>query len=251
MHVAAPPVASHSAPAAHPTVHRSGSGTGTHTGSSPSRIPNRPISGAGKAPVSTPRAAWELGLPPNPIAPVPSSLAYVNSVPTLLPFGHRCFNGFGCFGHNNHFRNTGFILPWGDFGGFYIPVPYYEPYPEDQGEPAPNGVQAAEQNENDNAAENAPNQQAAVEQPAAPSVAPYSPPAKPVYDFVFVKRDGTKIFAVAYSLTKDKLQYVTREGLRRTLPLDSLDFQATQKSNEERGNTVNLPTPPPSAMAAL
>ena len=168
-------------------------------------------------------------------------------MPTLLPFGQRCFNGFGCFGLNHHFRNTGFIIPWGGFGGFYIPVPYYEPYTDDQGGSAPDDVQASEQN--DNTAENAPNQQVAAEQPAAPGLEPYNPPAQPVYDFVFVKRDGTKIFAVAYSLTRDKLQYVTREGLRRTLSLDSLDFEATQKSNEERGNTVNLPTPPPSAMA--
>jgi hypothetical protein len=229
-------------------VHRPG--TGTHTGSSPNRISNRPISGTGRAPVPPPRAAW-VGLPPNPIAPVPSSLAFVNSVPTLFPFGHRCFNGFGCFGgFNNHFRNTGFVIPWGGFGGFYIPLPYYEPYADDQGGAAPNDVQAAEQGENDNAAEDPRNGQAIAEQPA-PGVAPYNPPTQPVYDFVFVKRDGTKIFAVAYSLTKDKLQYVTREGLRRTLPLDSLDFEATQKSNEERGNTINLPTPPPSAMAAL
>jgi hypothetical protein len=68
-------------------------------------------------------------------------------------------------------------------------------------------------------------------------------PAKPVNEFVFVKRDGTRIFAVAYSLMKDKLQYVTKEGLRRTLTLDTLDYEATEKDNEERGNTVNLPRP--------
>ena len=66
---------------------------------------------------------------------------------------------------------------------------------------------------------------------------------KPVNEYVFVKRDGTRVFAVAYSLLKDKIQYVTKEGLRRTLVLDSLDFDETEKSNEDRGNTVNLPKP--------
>jgi len=251
-HAGAPAVTSHSASAGHPTVHRSG--TGTHTGSAPNRISNRPTSGPVKTPIAAPKAAWELGLPPNPIAPIPSSLAYANSVPTLLPFGHRCFGGFGCFG-NQHFRNTGVIIPFGGFGGFYIPVPYYEPYSDDQGdqaEAASNDVQASDQNDNNNTADNyARNQQATPDQTAALNAERYYPPTQPVYDFVFVKRDGTKIFAVAYSLTKDKLQYVTREGLRRTLSLDSLDFEATQKSNEERGNTINLPTPLPAAMAAL
>jgi hypothetical protein len=68
-----------------------------------------------------------------------------------------------------------------------------------------------------------------------------SAPVKPVNEYVFVKRDGTRIFAVAYSMTKGSLQYITREGLRRSLALDSLDYDATEKSNEERGNTVNLP----------
>jgi len=230
---AAPSGATHSASAHATAAHHSS----TRTGASSTRS-------VGKTPITRPpiKAAWEPGLPPNPIAPIPSSLAYVNSFPTLLPFGHRCFSGLGCFGHNHHFRNTGVIIPFGDFGGFYIPVPYYEPAASQEDEAAPDEAVASDENDNSE-------QQVAAEQPSAPAAAGYYPPSEPIYDFVFVKRDGTKIFAVAYSLTKDKVQYVTKEGLRRTVPLDSLDFEATQKSNAERGNTINLPSPPPAAMA--
>jgi hypothetical protein len=181
-------------------------------------------------------------------------------LPGSIFFGHSCFSGFGCgfpgngFGYGNffggypgwgnRFRTTGVIIPFGGDGGFYIPVPYYmPPAPEEE---APPNENAAEQ------PDNTANQQVAAEQPTAPTAAPsFYPPSEPLYEYVFVKRDGTKIFAVAYSLTQDKLQYVTREGLRRSLPLNALDFDATQKSNEERGNTVTLPMPPPSAMAQV
>jgi hypothetical protein len=134
------------------------------------------------------------------------------------------------------------IIPWGFGGGFYLPTPYYEPGPDDQGPPPVDAYGPPDQNGYNN-------QQAVAEQPPAPATAPYYPPSEPVYEYVFVKRDGTKIFAVAYSLTKDNVQYVTKEGLRRTIPLSSLDFDATQKSNAERGNTINLPAAPPAAMA--
>jgi hypothetical protein len=178
----------------------------------------------------------------------PSSLAYTSSVPLLLPgsalYGRHCFNGLGCYGEGRHFGNGGVIVPFGDFGGFYVPVPYYT---------------GADEGEVDESAANepeAPPQDAIADQPRpADEQGParggreFYPPSEPVYEFVFVKRDGTKIFAVAYSLAKDKIQYVTKEGLRRTLSLDSLDFDATEKSNAERGNTVNLPSPPPSTSA--
>jgi hypothetical protein len=67
---------------------------------------------------------------------------------------------------------------------------------------------------------------------------------QPPAEFVFVQRDGGTLFAVAYTTWNGKIQYVTKEGLRRTVALDSLDLEATQKFNEERGNTINLPTPP-------
>lgn len=136
-------------------------------------------------------------------------------------------------------------MPFSDSGGFYTPIPYYysAPYPPEE-QPAP------EMNYPPGPNENVRNQQVVSEPPPAPTpTSGYYPPSEPVYEYVFVKRDGTKIFAVAYAFAKDKLQYVTKEGLRRSIPLDALDLPATQKSNEERGNTINFPAPPPSAMA--
>jgi hypothetical protein len=248
MHVG--PSAAPHAQAAHPVPYTA-LRTGAHTGTAPSRSTVARSVGHN---VPAPRTAWNstLGLPPSSIAPIPSSLAYVSSVPTLLPgsaffgrnfYGGNCLSGFGCFG-SGRFGNGGVIVPWGFGGGFYLPTPYYEPGPDDQGPPPPPAdAYGPDQNGYNQ-------QQSAVElQPQAPAAAPYYPPSEAVYEYVFVKRDGTKIFAVAYSLTKDNVQYVTKEGLRRTLPLSSLDFDATQKSNAERGNTINLPAPPPAAMA--
>jgi hypothetical protein len=247
---AAPMSGAHS-PAAHPpTAHH----TTTHPTSSTSsstRISSKPsiVKPINRPPV---HAAWEPGLPPSSVVPPPSSLAYTSSVPLLLPsstfFGHHCFNGLGCYGEGRHFRNSGVIVPFGDFGGFYVPVPYYESAgPGDEGdESATNDAEAPPPPQNENADQQAANEQAPA---SSANVNPFYPPSEPIYEYVFVKRDGTKVFAIAYSLTKDKIQYVTKEGLRRTLSLDSLDFDATEKSNAERGNTINLPSPPPSASA--
>jgi len=60
-------------------------------------------------------------------------------------------------------------------------------------------------------------------------------------EYVFVRRDGSLIFAVGYSLINDRLQYVTAEGLRRTIPLNTLDLGATQQFNEQRGVAIRLP----------
>jgi hypothetical protein len=178
-----------------------------------------------------------------------------------LPRHHRAGNGFGHFPNNlfannsffnectgapglgfdfthffavhpncNHTMLGGVVLPFVG-GGFYVPMPYYEnsqvqPQQQQQTE-ANNTGESKEENESSEASE-------------GQGAHFYNPP---VSDYVFVKRDGTKIFAVAYSLTKDKLQYVSKDGLRHTLSLDALDYEATEKSNEELGNTINLPRP--------
>ena len=68
-------------------------------------------------------------------------------------------------------------------------------------------------------------------------------------EFVFVERDGSKLYAVAYSFLDNRLHYVTKEGVRHTVTLDSLDLGTTQKLNEQLGNTINLPSLPPSGDA--
>jgi len=134
----------------------------------------------------------------------------------------------------------GVLLSWGGSGG-YTPVPYYtESTPQAEGE-----EQVASNQQP------APYQQAVAEEP--PNV-PRSRggsymSSEPFPEFVFVKHDGSTFSAVAYTWTKDKLQYVTKEGLHRTTGIDTLDLAATERINEERGNWVNLPKPLASSVA--
>ena len=59
--------------------------------------------------------------------------------------------------------------------------------------------------------------------------------------YVFVRRDGSLVFAVAYTWDNGSLRYVTPEGFRRTIAPDSLDLAATQQFNEQRGLTFRSP----------
>jgi hypothetical protein len=167
----------------------------------------------------------------DPVFPNPGFSADNNGVPG---FGFDYTHFFAV--HPNarrHFRrNSGFVIPFID-GGFYLPVPMYA----DQGAAAPQAEESG-----------ASNQPAQEEQTAARDTESNSrsrmrseplPPEQTEY--VFVRQDGSLIFAVAYSLINDRLQYVTSEGLRRTIPLDSLDFAATQQFNEQRGVSIRLP----------
>jgi hypothetical protein len=66
-------------------------------------------------------------------------------------------------------------------------------------------------------------------------------PARETSEYIFVRRDGTVFFAVAYAWEKGTLRYVTSEGLRRSVAGDSLDLNATQQFNEQRGLSFRLP----------
>jgi len=59
--------------------------------------------------------------------------------------------------------------------------------------------------------------------------------------FVFVRRDGTIFFAVAYSWENGTLRYITSQGLRHTVTQDALDLDATRQFNEQRGLSFRLP----------
>jgi hypothetical protein len=129
----------------------------------------------------------------------------------------------------------------------YIPTPYYI----DAGAPEQPGPEGQEQASNEPPATGG-EPQPAEQEPAAVAT-PYRAPANTINEslaqFVFVQRDGTKFYAVAYSFLNDKLHYVTKEGIRHSVAVDSLDIDATQKSNEQLGNTINLPNLPPSGVA--
>lgn len=121
-------------------------------------------------------------------------------------------------------------------GGVYFPTPMYL----DQSAEAQPGAE-----------EVPPAEQAAQgeEPPPQPPQEAYNPPLrsgpqpapKPQAEYVFVRRDGTLVFAVAYSWINDRLQYVTSEGLRRTIAIDTIDLGATQQFNEQRGIPIQLP----------
>jgi hypothetical protein len=66
-------------------------------------------------------------------------------------------------------------------------------------------------------------------------------PQAPSQAYVFVRRDGTVFFAVAYSFESGNLYYVTQEGFRRSESRDSLDLNATQQFNEQRGLSFHIP----------
>ena len=69
-------------------------------------------------------------------------------------------------------------------------------------------------------------------------------PAAPIRDaaeYVFVRRDGTLVFAVGYSWDHGTLHYITREGYRRSIAGDALDMDATQQFNEQRGLNFCMP----------
>lgn len=133
-------------------------------------------------------------------------------------------------------RTNGFILPFFG-GGIYVPYPYYADtpsYDEQAADYAPNDPQQNTSTEfTDRAAE----------QPARESSSHfnYAPPAAPQSEYIFVRRDGTVFFAVAFTWSNDKLQYITKEGLRRSVSLDTLDLSATQQFNDQRGIAIRLP----------
>jgi hypothetical protein len=134
---------------------------------------------------------------------------------------------------SRHHFDRGFSTPFLG-GGIYVPVPYY--YPEQAAAaPAAEEAPAAEPSE---AAEESSNVDSRVITSTAPR---YSQRLEPSAEYVFVRRDGTVFFAVAFSYNGGNLQYVTKEGLRRSVPLNTLDADATQQFNEQRGVTVRLP----------
>lgn len=76
--------------------------------------------------------------------------------------------------------------------------------------------------------------------PASTSYAAVTP-ERPVDQYVFVRRDGTLFFAIAYTWADGNLRYVTSEGLRRSIAGDTLDLTATQQFNEQRGLSFRIP----------
>ena len=193
------------------------------------RSTSRP--GAGSRPSQYPRR------PVNPNFVAGSDFADEAAVPGL-GFDYAHFFAVHPNWQREH-PSTGAVFPFVG-GGLYIPVPYYEAAAADNetedsndsvaGEPANQDV-----NEITNPRE---------AEPASSRMRPHSnsaPASANIPEYVFVRRDGTVFFAVAYSWTDGKLQYITRDGLRKLALLDSLDLKATQQFNEQSGQTLTTP----------
>ena len=233
---AAAPAGGHAAGPAHgaaPSAVR----TGTHAGAGGHAVtarktvgnPMQPQPGSGSN-GSSGRNFFPFFPQPTPILPgVSDFFATTYPVPGLgFDFSHF----FAVHPNWGRFNPVGGVtLPFFGGGGFYMPVPYYTESTPQEEEPEPNAPQPVS------------TQRMVPEEPAAPSRSRSGSymSAEPVPDFVFVKRDGTTFSAVAYSWAKDKLQYVTKDGLRHSAGVETLDLPATERMNEERGNTVNFP----------
>jgi hypothetical protein len=141
--------------------------------------------------------------------------------------GHERRDGRG---RGNEF---GVLFPFFDGGGYYVPTgPDMAGYGQGDGQ----GVDEAEDQgptERDDRPPRMPNvNRPPVEQPG---------PQVNVPEYVFVRRDGTVFFAVAYSWEQGSLRYISSEGTRRSVSRDALDLKATQQFNEERGLTFRSP----------
>ena len=87
----------------------------------------------------------------------------------------------------------------------------------------------------------APRRARVIQSTPVPEVEAPSTVTRETEQFVFVRRDGTVFFAVAYAWENGTLRYVTSEGLRRSLARDALDLDATQQFNEQRGLSFRSP----------
>jgi hypothetical protein len=102
-------------------------------------------------------------------------------------------------------------------GGIYIPYPIY----------LDNGATAEPPAEST---------QAEVEQPAEDTAA--RPEALPLWSHAHSSAPTEPDF----TFDSTDLRYVTQDGLRRSVPLASLDLAATQQFNEQRGLSPRLPS---------
>jgi hypothetical protein len=131
-----------------------------------------------------------------------------------------------------HLFNTGFAVPYLG-GSMYVPYPSY-------GENNASAGESAQSNPSES--------QGVAEQPSeresggtAFNHSNLGTSLEPLLEFAFVRRDGTIFFAVAYSWAGGNLQYITKDGLRRTALRETLDLNATQQFNEQRGVDFRLP----------
>lgn len=161
-----------------------------------------------------------------------------NNVPGLgFDYSHLAAISGPHFDHRRGFGGS----PFG-FGGFLLGGEPYSVVEEPQQQPG-EGQQAAADDSGSANDQDADNARRDFRRGSSYVSEPQLPPAPQhdVAEYVFVQRDGGLVFAVAYSWEQGTLRYVTREGTRRSLKLESIDLDATQQFNEQRGLTFRTP----------
>jgi len=195
--------------------------------------------------VYRPARTWSAANRPNASRRVLSQ-----DVPGLgFDYSHLAAIG-GSRGHGRGFfpgrdRNRPFLAYFPFFGGgYYLPL-----YDDDYDEGPSEEEQQAEATEPDYYPGSYPPPPRPGDTPEGlPAPAPAPTPSasaaleRPADQYVFVRRDGTLFFAVAYTWADGNLRYVTSEGLRRSVGGDTLDLAATQQFNEQRGLSFRVPT---------
>jgi hypothetical protein len=168
---------------------------------------------------------------------LPLSTDFANSPGLGFDYSHfAAINGASAF-NERHFRdrvNAG--VPIG-FSGFLLsPEVIVVEGQQSEAPPA-----AAEEGAEANAEGGTAPERENLEDQFAPASLGPAAPVRDAAEYVFVRRDGSLVFAVGYSWDHGTLRYITREGYRRSITRDALDMDATQQFNEQRG--LNFHTP--------
>ncbi len=140
--------------------------------------------------------------------------------------------GPAAVGAVRHRRQAPFFFPIFD-GGFFLPS---SPVIVEEG-----AAPAPQPEATDEEAADVPERRKVSQGAPARAAETASPAPQEAEQFVFVRRDGTLFFAVAYVWENGALRYITSEGFRRTVAQDALDLAATQQFNEQRGLNFRLP----------
>jgi hypothetical protein len=79
--------------------------------------------------------------------------------------------------------------------------------------------------------------------PPQPSVSQSqaSPQEPDLAQLILVRRDGQVLKAVAFTITGDRVTYITPEGMRRSFAVAELDKDSTREKNDGDGTTLALP----------
>lgn len=138
--------------------------------------------------------------------------------------------------HDRNRRNEfGVLFPFFDGGGYYVPTG-----PDISGDVQGDGQAVDDAEDQGPGPDDRPYPYDRPHSVNRPPMEQPGPQAN-VPEYVFVRRDGTVFFAVAYSWDQGSLRYISSEGTRRSVSRDTLDLKATEEFNEQRGLTFRSP----------